>query len=52
MSVDGYDVVEEPTGEEARIDVTETSFAWVRSFVRERDAHFERDGERTYLVLD
>lgn len=52
MSADGADVVGEPGREEARIDVTETSFAWVRSFVRERDAHFERDGEKTYLVLD
>ncbi|GGM68277.1 hypothetical protein J2752_002095 [Halarchaeum rubridurum] len=52
MSVDGAAVVGESSREEARIDVTETSFAWVRSFVRGRDAHFERDGEKTYLVLD
>ena len=52
MSVEGVTVVGGEGGEDARIDVTETDLTWVRSFVRGRDAHFERAGGRTVLVLD
>ncbi|WP_435098223.1 hypothetical protein [Halarchaeum sp. P4] len=56
MSADGVDVVggeqERSECEAARIDVSDVSLAWVRSFVRDRDAHFERTTETTYLVLD
>jgi len=52
MSADGIAVIDGTRVEESRIDVTDTTFSWVRSFVRERDAHFERAGGRTYLVLD
>lgn len=54
MSADGIDVAgrERTEHEQTRIDVSDVSFEWVRSFVRERDAHFERTTETTYLVLD
>lgn len=58
MSADGIDIVrvgergEEAQREETRIEVTDVTFAWARSFVADRDAHFERVAGHAYLVLE